>query len=186
MNRSLPLVAIEIQKEMRLTPELKSTYKDILKEATSFFDKTEQLNYFQQKIDELNKKIAPESVSCKKGCSFCCYHEISASKAELESINKDLSSEEIEKFYFQSQYDDWKAIEYTKRACALLINNECSRYNDRPLICRVTHVSSPAENCKDESGNFITHSVDQEVALYILAYYTLNENYLIRNIDQVI
>ncbi len=185
MNRSLPLVAIEVQKEMRSNSELKQRYKEILKEVTLIFDKTEQLNFVRQQIDSLNNKIKPEDVTCKKGCSFCCYHEISSSLSELKSIRSELTTEQLEKFNYQSIFETWNSIDYEKRSCPILINNECSKYNNRPLICRVTHVSTPSENCIEENGKGISHNVSKEVSLYLLAYYSFNENFPLRDINQL-
>src|SRR6185295_18155103 len=38
-------------------------------------------------------------------------------------------------------------------ACPFLVDESCSIYEDRPLICREFVVSSPAENCKNADAH---------------------------------
>jgi len=118
------------------------------------------------------------NVSCKKGCNACCYHMIGLAEFETyhiaeiieempepqrsevkERINKALKhfaeTGWIERFENCSDYSDKESLEvfldYFKEAvpCPFLVDESCSIYDDRPLMCREYLVTSPAENCSN-------------------------------------
>ena len=186
MIKTLPHIAIQAQQKMREDSTLKMKFKNILKELIYIFDEEEKLDFVSKKIDFINAKIDPHKITCSKGCSHCCYHEISASKVELSIIKKKLTVEQNDKFEYQSGFLNQDEIEYSKRACPLLnSSNECSQYSDRPLICRATLVSTPNENCIISNNTSVKHEVPDVVALYILAYYNHQETIPMRFLNSI-
>jgi Fe-S-cluster containining protein len=186
MIKTLPHIAIQVQQKMREDSDLKVKFKSILKELTYIFDEKERLAFVSKKIDSINSKVDPQKITCSKGCSHCCYHEISASKIELSIIKNKLTTEQNEKFNYQSGFLNQDEIEYSKRACPLLNSeNECSQYSDRPLICRATLVSTPSDNCIITNKFSVKHEVPDLVALYILAYYNHQETFPMRFLNSI-
>lgn len=96
------------------------------------------LDYIDEKLSKMFES-QKEYIKCKKGCAYCCREgEFPMSELEfvymmvhyikLDNKTKDIVNENIsnlleknrEKFY----------------SCPFLINNECSIYQGRPIICR--------------------------------------------------
>jgi hypothetical protein len=123
MTKTLPCIAIQIQQKMRDNSEIKIKYKVILKELVYIFDDNKKLKYVREKIDTINNETESINISCKKGCSHCCHHEISASTTELKSIYKDLTQNQLDKFKYQSGFLNQSDIEYSLRSCPLLKSN---------------------------------------------------------------
>jgi Fe-S-cluster containining protein len=119
---------------------------------------------------------AGRQISCKAGCAACCYQSVPLSVSEaraistlvdgmpeprqteirqrfadalarlrptgiLEKMDEARNLPEEDSNQVANQYLDLKV------ACPFLENNQCSIYEDRPLICREYVVISPAENC---------------------------------------
>lgn len=82
--------------------------------------------------------LAPH-VACKPGCSHCCYmntmiYEHEAIRlAEVSGRKmKRLPYRPLELVYLQGN-------RFNGQPCTFLVNNECSVYEDRPLVCRTHH-----------------------------------------------
>ena len=96
------------------------------------------LEIIDVKLDNMFKKQAP-FIKCKRGCAYCC-KEGEYPLSELEYVNL--------MFYYETLPDDTKGqineniAQVLKQnhqklyQCPFLINNECSVYPARPLICR--------------------------------------------------
>ena len=123
-------------------------------------------------------KSEGKSVSCKKGCTACCRHTIALSEFEAyhiaeiveempepqrsevkERFNKALAHFAeigwIERFENCTDYSHKESLEvfidYFKEniQCPFLVDESCSIYDNRPLMCREYMVTSPAENCSN-------------------------------------
>ena len=57
MIKTLPHIAIQVQKKMREDSSLKLKFKSILKELTYIFDEKEKLDFVSRKIDSINSKV---------------------------------------------------------------------------------------------------------------------------------
>ncbi len=73
---------------------------------------------------------------------------------------------------------DWSTLEKTKRRCIFLNEDDaCSKYEDRPLVCRITQVTSPADNCDLKKNLEIEPFFEDKANIIVLAYYTVEESF---------
>lgn len=137
-------------------------------------------------------KLAVErgkSISCRKGCSFCCSQHICATLQECEAIVFWLYQHDNERRHFLSRYPIWRnkvsgnnvfeqlskdaasfmnnplasgvkdafmktSDEYRQLdiPCPFLVNNACSIYPIRPLVCASCVSLSPSDECRPSSA----------------------------------
>jgi len=106
-----------------------------------------------------------EKVSCKKGCSYCCYMRVdttieeghlllSAAAEKGIELDWDLLQKQAEKDD-KNGNDKWYELPYEERACQFLDKEEgiCTVYEHRPASCRKYFVNSPPEDCKDDGDH---------------------------------
>ena len=104
------------------------------------------LVYLQLIDEKLNKFFTKQKpfIYCKKGCGLCCKNaQFPYSQIELEYLmigvrkldeeKKSIISQNINKLKQQKAEHPGKDFKYD---CPFLINNECSVYNYRGIICR--------------------------------------------------
>lgn len=127
-------------------------------------------------------KAKGEEVSCKIGCTACCYYLVPLSEVEAHNIKA--AVEEMEepqrseirrrfehannhfeengwfkkaaKAFKTSEKESVKVInEYFQEniACPFLENDMCSIHSNRPTACREHLVLSPPENCWNPNGD---------------------------------
>jgi Fe-S-cluster containining protein len=123
-------------------------------------------------------------ISCKKGCGACCrqYVPISPAEARLmvglvedmpeprrlavkkhfeEAVQRFKQSEVLETAMNYNRLPEAERMKMVKDyfqlgiACPFLVNESCSIYTDRPLICREYLVISPPEYCATLDGDHI-------------------------------
>lgn len=105
--------------------------------------------------------IVSENVSCKKGCSYCCYTQVSVTESEAELLAKCVTDGvEIDRSFLYIQGEaansasDWYSIPYEMRKCVFLAeDNTCRVYEDRPSVCRTNYVFSTPEKCSTIDGS---------------------------------
>jgi Fe-S-cluster containining protein len=107
---------------------------------------------------EQRKAYEPQ---CSEGCCYCCYQWVRLTVPEVLAIGKYLhenaSADQIEYLKKESEKyrDEFLQMPTDKLfslKCPLLINNLCSVYESRPIICRgVTSLS--VEACKTAMEN---------------------------------
>ena len=172
MNRDLPYVVRIVQVQARKDDQLKTQLFSHLRKLSEFQSNDEKLLWVHSELDRLLADSTKKS-SCLKGCHFCCYHPIALSSLEMNEIRKlgiSLNEDRLhkQKRFFQGH----AAIEYEQRACVYLKEGECSVYSKRPLICRLTHVSSMPENCHLENKErTVEHLPVTQAALLVAAFY---------------
>ena len=114
-------------------------------------------------IDGLNDSIISLaerqniSVTCFKGCQWCCHQAVFANSYELhylsekikESLNSgqltDLVKKAEAKFNKTSELTEDEVLKF-KSACPLLVDGACSFYAARPMACRI-YLSTKLETC---------------------------------------
>lgn len=87
--------------------------------ASAFFEKV-----YSKNIDQMQ---------CKQGCSKCCQTDISIFEVEAQRVRDWFNSLDHEKRNSLRQI--WH-IEVDKKNCVFLVNDSCTIYEARPLICR--------------------------------------------------
>lgn len=100
--------------------------KENLRNYRSLLDRVDKL------CGEIVGKFA-EQISCRAGCSECCRH-LSLFPVEAASLAEALSALPEEIKLLLAGRIDWPA----DRSCPLLLDDRCTVYSNRPVICR-TH-----------------------------------------------
>lgn len=129
--------------------------------------------------DNFLKKVNEEkTITCKKGCSFCCHDEIHMSDIEARYFDKNVVPKaNPNKMVLATQQNSiFKTLPWKSKRCALLTKEgECSVYENRPLVCRVMNSNEKAELCKIDGkgkshGQFFDLSVEaMQIALIMLS-----------------
>lgn len=91
----------------------------------------------RQRLIAITKSIAnivSPVVACRKGCSHCCKMAVAISSHEAEEITKATGRPHVNA---RMEIDGAVLIEkYRDVPCPFLVNNECSIYEVRPMVCR--------------------------------------------------
>jgi uncharacterized protein len=94
------------------------------------------LTLLYQKVAQFESRMTlatKEKLQCKKGCSQCCYVDLSVFEIEAQSIlNWFIQLSSLQKKQKLTQFE----IPQEDGACVFLKNEECLIYEARPLICR--------------------------------------------------
>lgn len=172
MKRDLPHVVRMAQIQARTDDQLKSQLFSHLRKLSEFQTNEEKLSWVHSEVERLLSDSTKET-RCLKGCHYCCFHPIALSSLEMEEIAKLASSPNLDRLQKQKNFfQNHRPIEYEARACVYLVDGECSVYEKRPLICRLTHVSSAPENCHFENEEKpIEHLPVTQAALVVGAFY---------------
>ncbi|MFA7614090.1 MAG: YkgJ family cysteine cluster protein [Candidatus Caldatribacteriota bacterium] len=105
----------------------------------------EYLKQLHQKILEHHQKVEtnyPQGMTCKNGCSRCCYVDLSVFSLEAQFIKdwfQALSAEkkaELKVLWEQETSYQENFFGQNVAACPFLKNESCSIYEARPVICR--------------------------------------------------
>ncbi len=104
------------------------------------------LKFMDRQLAKFFQEQSPY-IFCKEGCCSCCQNgEYPVSAVEFSYMligSKMLSLElvaQIEQniFKVKEEKDNYQGEDIFRYACPFLLNNRCSIYNNRPIICR-TH-----------------------------------------------
>ncbi|TNF27010.1 MAG: YkgJ family cysteine cluster protein [Deltaproteobacteria bacterium] len=177
MRRDLPHVVRQAQIAARADDELKEQLKFNLRKISEFSSEIERIQWVRNEVDRFLEESTSES-KCLKGCHFCCFHPIALSTIEMKDIQKERVDPEFQRLKKQKEhFENQTDISYEDRACIYLKEGECSVYDKRPLICRLTHVSSNPEDCHFENDQKpIQHLPVTKAALVVGAFYMAHPN----------
>jgi len=111
----------------------------------------------------LDKLIAADDktrtlpISCRKGCSHCCYTSVFITEDEAELLADIVSSgypidrARLEEQAAPKDFREYIALPRATRKCVFLTDaGICGIYEDRPGSCRKYFVTSPPEQCIEE------------------------------------
>jgi len=95
-----------------------------------------------RQVDELTARLSSryaQHLVCRAGCSGCCHHHLSVFPVEAESVRQAIEAlPEMTRGVIEKQARDVIELEAQDKpvACPLLVENRCSIYESRPMICR--------------------------------------------------
>lgn len=129
----------------------------------------------------VDKKIAEEKtgdprnaskITCRRGCSFCCYQQVCVTPDEAELLKRFVTPEVHARLTEQLPLPEDPlafAANWPKSRCAFLEEGgTCGVYEDRPMVCRTTLAISDPNNCDIQSAETHTwyfNAVDAEMVV---------------------
>jgi Fe-S-cluster containining protein len=142
--------------------ELKALDKDVEKESVRRLRANRSIDfalqfagYAQAEVDRVRDAVVRKGVhfDCKKGCSWCCHFQIEAQPQEIFLIARELRRRgELASILaaLRAYAEHAQQAQSFRRdvACPFLVDNACSIYNVRPIMCRKCN-SLNVEKCKD-------------------------------------
>src|SRR5205085_2454277 len=102
----------------------------------------EQYQQLIREADQLTAQLSARygaHLVCRAGCSGCCHHHLSVFEVEAAAVREAvaaLSTEMRERIGQQAREVRGRERRGEPVACPLLVNDRCSIYSSRPLICR--------------------------------------------------
>ncbi len=78
----------------------------------------------------------PTDFACRDGCSTCCHQRISVFAIEADAIRDALAELAVRDPELRARVRAQADAPAAQRHCALLVDDRCSIYPQRPLICR--------------------------------------------------
>ena len=128
----------------------------------------------QQTVDEVTSK-APR-LDCKSGCAYCCYQTVevtipeailvAAHLADPADLRRETVLETAQAFAGLSDQERCR----TGRPCPLLVDDKCSVYHDRPLMCR-SKLAVDAGQCRAAHLSAVGGGPDLPVEYFVNAQY---------------
>ncbi|PEI52373.1 YkgJ family cysteine cluster protein [Bacillus pseudomycoides] len=163
-----------------LTLELLNTIREILLQLKSRNSINEEFGIelleklysaYDPAIEQLQKK-AP----CKKGCTACCFQQVSLQKIEAQRINIHINKKikKVIKYNLKETKARkkvpsslWTNRQSSIEPCPFLdiTKGECSIYSIRPMHCRSHFVLSNPNMCNDITGNVTWYAEDRYIKL---------------------
>jgi Fe-S-cluster containining protein len=150
MSKKIPAIANTVTESNRF----KNKKEFLIKTNESFASRLDK------DFDDLNSRAIEGGykIPCKVGCSACCYQIvtinitdavrianriISMNDDEIDKIKK--AAEKSTKINRRIKYDSQRWAEQVP--CSFLVNNLCSIYDDRPVVCRATNTIEEEGYC---------------------------------------
>ncbi len=144
--------------------------KSIIKKLRKLSNPIQRAQYAHKQVNNsieklLEDPIVKNNITCKRGCAACCHTQVGITSDEaflLTDLIVKGHPVDTSRLKIQAQIgnnsNEWLKLSYHMRKCVFLReNNECSIYEQRPLVCRTNLVISPPKNCDTSDG--INHPV---------------------------
>ena len=106
-------------------------------------------------LDQLRAKIdqhfadaverEPESFACASGCSRCCGHRFGVFALEARRVREALLHLEATRPGERERLRASASDPEHAHQCALLLDDRCAVYEERPLLCRTHGLPTPSE-----------------------------------------
>lgn len=129
---------------------------------------------YKNLIADIDRFTSGQEKCCQKGCSYCCYQLI-----EMVGLEEDFILDALDALddntiniiegnlhswfdFFDKNTSNIRALDYRiindfmklpfmpQLKCPLLINNECSIYESRPIACRIHYVRYNPQFCAEQ------------------------------------
>lgn len=115
------------------------------------------MSYYEDLDKEISAFKIHKKVACHEGCSHCCKNlTLNINIIEIPPIVDELNN--LQDSHKQTIYQNIQNLDKKYNPslpqvfdCPFLINNTCSVYNGRPIICR-SMFSSDESSCKNHTG----------------------------------
>lgn len=132
--------------EQNNLPQLPPFPVALLEEANALYRKLqstdanlgEQLEWVYELLDSVERFVSTFT-PCKKGCSHCCKMDVHITTLEAEHIMVKTGKQHNQGCGITTGH---------KTNCPFLLNDQCSIYKHRPMMCRVFHIVGDPETCK--------------------------------------
>lgn len=89
-------------------------------------------------VDRVTAALAPY-VACKEGCSSCCHMNTMIYEHEAIHLANVTGRKMVHLVYRPLNEVFNRGKEFSGKPCPFLVNEKCSVYEDRPLVCRTHH-----------------------------------------------
>lgn len=128
----------------------------------------------QQTIDE--QIAAAPRLGCKSGCAWCCYQSVEVTIPEAILVAAQLlDPADPRRTAVLANVKAFRGLDERQRRgtgapCAFLVDNRCSVYDDRPLMCRAMMAPAP-EGCHAVHAAALAGKPLPLVELYAVAQY---------------
>lgn len=80
--------------------------------------------------------VFKSKTACSSGCSHCCHLAVMVPKSEAKLVAKAIGRRVAEPAKVQDLGGASGAIAFLGTPCSFLVNNRCSIYDHRPMMCR--------------------------------------------------
>lgn len=98
-------------------------------------------------VDTMVKALEPH-VACRAGCSRCCHMNTMIYEHEAKRLAEVTGRKMRTLPYRPLDVVFLEGNKFNFEPCPFLVNNKCSVYDDRPLVCRTHHsLSNDAQDC---------------------------------------
>lgn len=157
---NVPAVAKKSFEALMDQPEFSAIVNFVVKHLSEISSRLSRAHFIHKLVDEYNEEIfshplVKELSPCRKGCSACCYTQVSVTEDEAELLAKRvLEGVEIDfnrlNIQMQAQDDSiaFFKIDHHLRKCIFLDEEGgCKVYADRPSVCRTNMVLGDASQC---------------------------------------
>lgn len=157
---NVPAVAQRTFEENRNRPEMIALVNltlEGLKKLNSPEDRAKLLHTMinNLNVDVFSHPIVKQFSPCGKGCSSCCYTQVSVTEDEAIVLAKHIQDglvidQELLKIQqsAQNDSDEFFKLPFQSRKCIFLDDQgACRVYEDRPSVCRTNAVLGSAEQC---------------------------------------
>ncbi len=149
-------------------PVFFSITKKIMEKLKLIKSPTERASFCHKEVDDsltllMKEPLVSDSVSCKKGCAYCCHTQVSVTEDETQlliekGIHHLVKKENIQLLKLQKNAansgEKWLQLPYGLRKCLFLgDDNSCQIYNHRPLVCRTNLVIGNPNQCSTVDGS---------------------------------
>ena len=157
---NVPAIAKKTFDQLMGQPEFASIVNFVIGHLTKITSKLSRAAFIHQMVDEYNEGIfshplVKELSPCRKGCTACCYTQVSVTDDEAELLaQRVLEGTEIDfkRLNIQMQAQDnteaFYKLDYHHRKCVFLDDEGgCKVYEDRPSVCRTNMVLGDSSQC---------------------------------------
>lgn len=136
-------------------------YTNQIKQGVKEVGEWTAINYVYIALDNMLDKAKKDAkkdgkrVTCTKGCSFCCYSEVTCSDLEWKGILEFLRRWNIEMPPHNPKHsvsrNEFNKLPWEEKKCPFLVNNTCGIYSIRPATCRIFNSTDDPVKCKKTS-----------------------------------